>query len=326
MYRVDRGRGHAQSHRARNFEAHRGIESFSRWACRTIGDATELDGIQSWEHLHRELTSFGVRLVALGNGLAIVDATRSNLTCKASSLGRHWSKQRLYERYGEFVPGPRAAEVAREQARPYVERPIQSREDGLWLEYQEALRVARSRRAEQRQTLARRVDDARTTHRQRLKLRHHAIAAMPISAQEKRKHYKALSFERKVAERKSGTGARSASPPTPALGSSSRPHRPPAETGVPSDDLPTGLVERRLPATAGRFVSFHLAARGRVAEASSTISRTAFDFESLLARSSSWAMRAMRRSSSSQMRRSSGSARAASSYSDAHMFKGDWRE
>jgi hypothetical protein len=202
LHRVDRGRGHAQSHRARDFEAHRGTESFSRWARRTIGDATELNRIDSWEHLHQELQCFGVRLVPRGNGLAIVDATRSNLACKASSLGRHWSKQSLCERYGEFVPGPRAAEVAREQVRPYVERPIQSRDDGLWREYQEALRVARWRRAEQRQALARRVDDARTTHRQRLKLRHHAIAAMPISAEEKRKHYKALSFERKVAERK----------------------------------------------------------------------------------------------------------------------------
>jgi hypothetical protein len=83
-----------------------------------------------------------------------------------------------------------------------VKQPIQSRNDGLWLEYQEALRLARSRRAEQRQALALKVDDARTTHRQQLKLKHHALAAMPISAQEKRKHYKALSFERKAAERK----------------------------------------------------------------------------------------------------------------------------
>jgi hypothetical protein len=50
--------------------------------------------------------------------------------------------------------------------------------------------------------LARKVDDTRTTHRQQFKLRHHAIAAMPISALEKRKHYNALSFERKAAERK----------------------------------------------------------------------------------------------------------------------------
>jgi len=202
LHRVDRGRGHAQSHRARDFEAHRGIESFSCWARRTIGDTTELDRIGSWEHLHRELTRFGVQLVPRGNGLAIIDATRSNLACKASSLGRGWSKQRLCGRYGEFVPGPRSSEVARKQVNYYVERPIQSRDDGLWLEYQDALRVARTRRAEHRQALAQKVGAARAAHQHAFKLRHHAIAAMPISAQEKRKHYKALSFECKVAERK----------------------------------------------------------------------------------------------------------------------------
>jgi hypothetical protein len=202
LHRVERTRGSSQDHRARDFEAHQGLESFSGWARRTIGNATELDRVDSWEHLHQELQRFGVRLVPRGNGLAIIDATRPNLACKASSLGRHWSKQRLCERYGEFIPGPRAAEVAREPVHPYVKQPIQSRNDGLWLEYQEALRLARSRRAEQRQALALKVDDARTTHRQQLKLKHHALAAMPISAQEKRKHYKALSFERKAAERK----------------------------------------------------------------------------------------------------------------------------
>jgi hypothetical protein len=202
LHRVDRTRGHAQSHRARDFEAHQGLECFSGWARRTIGDATELDRIGSWEHLHRELTRFGVRLVPRGNGLAIIDATRPNLACKASSLGRRWSKQRLCERYGEFVPGRSSAQVAPEQANPYVERPVQSRDDSLWREYQDALRVARARRIEQRQALAQRVDDARAAQRQRFKLRHHTIAAMPISAQDKRKHYKALSFERKAAERK----------------------------------------------------------------------------------------------------------------------------
>ena len=202
LHCVERTRGGSQNHRARDFEAHQCLESFSGWARRTIGHATELDRIGSWEHLHRELTRFGVRLVPRGNGLAIIDATRPNLACKASSLGRRWSKQRLCERYGEFVPGRSSAQVAPEQANPYVERPVQSRDDSLWREYQDALRVAGARRIEQRQALVQRVDEARAVHRQRFKLRHHAIAAMPISAQEKRKHYKALSFESKAAERK----------------------------------------------------------------------------------------------------------------------------
>ncbi|MDH3625902.1 MAG: relaxase/mobilization nuclease domain-containing protein [Myxococcales bacterium] len=208
LHRVDRSRVREQSHRARDFEAHQSVESFARWARRTIGGAAELDRIGSWPALHEELGRFGVRLVPRGNGLAIVDATRPNLACKASSLGRRWSKQRLCERYGEFVPGPSPAEVAREQVHPYVERPIQSRDDDLWSEYQDALRAARTRRAEQREALARRVEGARAAQRQQFKLRHHAIAAMPIPPREKRKHYKALSFEKKVAERKLRTKIR----------------------------------------------------------------------------------------------------------------------
>lgn len=203
LHRVDRTRSHCQGHRTRDFEAHQGLESFSRWARRSIGEVTELDRIESWLGLHEELTRFGVRLVQRGNGLAIVDATRPNLACKASSLGRRWSKQRLRERYGEFVPGPSSAEVAREQPNAYMEQPIgQSRDDSLWREYQDALSTARTRRIEQREALACKVDAARAAHRRQFKLRHHAIAAMPIPAREKRKHYKALSFQTKTAERR----------------------------------------------------------------------------------------------------------------------------
>ena len=203
LHRVDRTRGRSQSHRARDFEAHQGLESFSRWARRAIGEATELDRLGSWPALHEELKRFGVRLVPRGNGLAIVDATRGSLACKASALGRRWSKHRLCERYGEFIPGPSSAEVAREQVNAYVERPLgRTRDDGLWHEYQDALRAARTRRSEQREALACKVDAARAEHRRRFKLKHHAIAAMPIPGRDKHTVYKTLSFERKAAERR----------------------------------------------------------------------------------------------------------------------------
>ena len=203
LHRVDRSRGRPESHRARDFEAHRCIESFSGWARRTIGDATGYDRIGSWPALHDELARFGVRLVRRGNGLAIVDATRPKLACKASALGRGWSKQRLRERYGEFVPGPEAAEVAREQVQPYEERPLgRALEDGLWREYREALDAARRHREELREAMASRIQAARARHTERFKLGHHAIAAMPIPSQDKRSLYKTLAFERKCAERR----------------------------------------------------------------------------------------------------------------------------
>ena len=203
LHRVDRTRGRSQSHRARDFESHRSIESFSRWARRTIGDAMGHDRIGSWPALHDELARFGVRLVRRGNGLAIVDATRPNLACKASALGRGWSKRRLCERYGEFVGGPEATKVARAQVQPYEERPLgRAPDDGLWREYQEAFDAARRHRTELREAMASRIQAARAAHGEQFKLRHHAIAAMPIPWQEKRSLYKTLSFERKLAERR----------------------------------------------------------------------------------------------------------------------------
>ena len=131
------------------------------------------------------------------------DASRPHWACKASSVGRGWSKQRLCKRYGAFVPGQGIAEVAREQVNAYVEQPLgQPRDDGLWREYQDALGAARARQDEQRRALARKVDAARAAHRRQFKLRHHAIAAIPIPARDKRKLYKTLSFEKEAAERR----------------------------------------------------------------------------------------------------------------------------
>jgi len=203
LHRVDRTRDRSHGHRARDFEVHQGLESFAHWARRTIGNPAKLDRIESWQCLHEELKRFGVRLVPRGNGLAVVDATRPKLACKASSLGRTWSKARLCERYGEFVPGPNSSDVSREHVKAYSERPPGlTQDDHLWREYKDALEAARARRTEQREALARKVDAARVAHRRRFKLQHHTIAAMPIPAREKRTHYKALSFQRKAAERR----------------------------------------------------------------------------------------------------------------------------
>jgi len=206
LHRVDRSRDKeraGRSYASRQFEATRGVQSFASWARSVVGQRTDLDGISSWKDFHARLAAHGVRVVKRGNGLALVDATRGDLACKASSLGRHWSKQRLCERFGDFIPGPAAEQVAtmsREAYRPEPLGPL--RDDGLWREYQDALGAARARRDEQREALSAKIDTARAAHRRHFKLRHHAIAAMPIPAREKHKLYNMLSFERKARERK----------------------------------------------------------------------------------------------------------------------------
>jgi hypothetical protein len=90
--------------------------------------------------------------------------------------------------------------MSRDAYRPEPLGPL--REDELWREYQDALDAARTRRDEQREALSSKIDTARAAHRRHFKLRHHAIAAMPVPGREKRKLYKMLSFEKKTAERK----------------------------------------------------------------------------------------------------------------------------
>jgi hypothetical protein len=86
---------------------------------------------------------------------------------------------------------------------PYEEKPLgRALDDGLWREYQEALDAARRHRRELREAMASRIQAARTGHAERFKLRHHAIAAMPIPPREKRSLYKTLAFERKLTERR----------------------------------------------------------------------------------------------------------------------------
>ena len=93
--------------------------------------------------------------------------------------------------------------LARDRVNGYVERPLgRARDDGLWREYQDALEGMRTRRAELRDALSPKIGAAQAAHRRRFKVRHHAIAAMPVSGADKRKLYKMLSLERKAAGRK----------------------------------------------------------------------------------------------------------------------------
>ncbi|MBT8470757.1 MAG: hypothetical protein KJN97_18575, partial [Deltaproteobacteria bacterium] len=203
LHQVDRSVRWIDSDRSRDYEAQRGVTSFSRWARSRLGETIDLDAVSNWAELHARLAVHGVRVVKRGAGLAMVDATQGDLACKASALGRHWSKQRLCERFGDFVTGPAAEQVATMRREAYEPEPLRAlREDGLWHEYQDALGAARARRLEQREALSSKVDAALAAHRQRFRLRHHAIAAMPIPGREKHQLYKMLSFERKAAERR----------------------------------------------------------------------------------------------------------------------------
>lgn len=204
LHQVDRSKAKnraARNHASRDFEAARGEESFERWAHRTIGQRVDLDGIESWQELHARLAVYGVRLVPRGNGLALSDVCRGGLHCKASALGRSWSKPRLTARYGEFVPGPSREEIAVHRHDRYEPNPLAPlREDGLWLEYQQIREQARQLRAKSQQDFGRSIKRERDAQRSRFKLRHHMIQSLPIDNKDKRTLYKAMRVERVAVE------------------------------------------------------------------------------------------------------------------------------
>jgi hypothetical protein len=55
---------------------------------------------------------------------------------------------------------------------------------------------------DRRATLSQEIEAARATHRRNFKLRHHAIALLPVAGHEKRGLYRLLAFERQAAKRK----------------------------------------------------------------------------------------------------------------------------
>ena len=205
LHRVHRLRGKertGRSYASRQFEATRGEESFARWVPTTIGAALDLGELADWQDLHARLAVYGVQLVPRGNGLVVADATRSTLRCKASALGRQWSKQQLTERFGPFTRGLSAKHVAEVQREPYQPKPLEPlRDDGLWHEYRRELTQTQRMRAQIREGVGSRIERARDAHHSRFALRHHAIQALPISGKDKQALYKALRAERAAAER-----------------------------------------------------------------------------------------------------------------------------
>lgn len=141
-------------------------------------------------------------MVRRGNGLALVDARRPELACKASALGRAWSKGSLAARLGEFWEGPTVEDVTRRAARTYEALPLENtRDDGLWKEYLTEVESRWGIRRQARERSTDRIRTARDAQRQRFKLRHHVIQAMPINGKEKRALYKLLAAEKAARDR-----------------------------------------------------------------------------------------------------------------------------
>ncbi|MET0028520.1 MAG: TraI/MobA(P) family conjugative relaxase [Candidatus Thiodiazotropha sp.] len=108
---IPRRRG-AES-RAADMECHAGIESMIGWIKREcLGD---IKAAQSWKELHQVMHDNGLELRARGNGLVVV--ADDDVTIKASTLGRDFSKPKLEARFGPFEPNQAHRDKPRRQYR-----------------------------------------------------------------------------------------------------------------------------------------------------------------------------------------------------------------
>jgi hypothetical protein len=191
--------------RAADCEAHQGIDSFARWARKTLAPALRATPLRSWDEVHDVCGRLGVVLRLHGNGLVLEDAERG-VRVKASSLGREFSKPRLCKHLGDFR---RASvdqlEASRNAEQPYSPMPS-AVSQSLWKDYIQSLEQARL----QRQDAWGGYRDSASRERRRFKekYRHQRslLAALPISGRDRRRLSQELAlrqaFESRTLKRK----------------------------------------------------------------------------------------------------------------------------
>lgn len=131
--------------RAADCEAHQGIDSFARWARKTLAPALRATELRSWDDVHDACGRFGVVLRLHGNGLVFEDAERG-VRVKASWVGRNFSKPRMCKQLGDFRPAS-VHQVEDTGCAVHRYSPIPPTvPESLWKDYAQSLNNARRER------------------------------------------------------------------------------------------------------------------------------------------------------------------------------------
>ena len=185
---------------AADYEAQQGVESFARWARKTLAPTLRATELRSWDDVHRTCGRFGVVLRVHGNGLVFEDAERG-IRVKASSVGRELSKPRLCERLGDFQPASsNHLEVARRTAHPYSPMPPRV-PPSLWKDYTLSLEQGRLQRESAwkayRETAARERRGLKEKYRRQRRI----LAALPVSRADRNRLIKQLALRQAIEAR-----------------------------------------------------------------------------------------------------------------------------
>ena len=141
--KVDNGREQEKTvkrtnSRAQAMEAQSGQESFISYAQRQTMDIQA----GTWRDFHAALAQSGIAFQLRGNGAIFINL-KSGTSCKASSVGREFSKSALEKKYGEFQEGPRGIKPIK-ASYDKAPRMHSARQSELWLRYK-AMRDVRGR-------------------------------------------------------------------------------------------------------------------------------------------------------------------------------------
>ena len=188
---------------AADYEAQQGVESFARWARKTLAPALRAVEIGTWDDVHNVCGRLGVVLRLHGNGLVLEDAERG-VRVKASSLGREFSKPRLCKQLGDFRPASvhqlEASDRAAHRYSPIPPTVAQS----LWNDYTQLLNQARV----QRQHAWSGYRDSASRERRRLKekYRHQRrlLGALPVSNRDRKRLSQQLALRQAIESRTLG--------------------------------------------------------------------------------------------------------------------------
>ena len=178
---------------AADYEAQQGVESFARWAHKTLAPALRATEISTWDDVHRTCGRFGVKLRLRGNGLVFEDIEQG-IPVKASSVDRGLSKPRLCKRLGDFQPASlNHLEATRHTAHRYSRMPARVPQT-LWTDYTLLLEQGRHDRergwSDYRETASRDRRGLKEKYRQQRRI----LAALPVSALDKKRLRKQLAL------------------------------------------------------------------------------------------------------------------------------------
>ena len=182
------------SSRAQAMEAQTGQESFISYVQRQIQEIQAGD----WQTFHTELARKGIGYRLRGNG-AIFTKLNGKTNCKASRVGREFSRAALERKYGSFQDSRQAPDqVKAEQTYDKAPRQASARRSEHWQRYKEI----RETRKKEYEALNADIGDNYVQLRARFRQDYGEISTALLTRKDRARLYSELKFHKKQAFRK----------------------------------------------------------------------------------------------------------------------------